>query len=160
MNLTPIDFKTAARFCREHHRHNLPPQFWKFGVGVSVGERLVGVAVAMRPNARALDDGVTLEISRTCTDGTQNANSMLYGAIGRAAKALGYHRLITYTLESESGCSLRASSFQVDAELPHTRTWDTPGRRRQQNMFGEERYPQGGKIRWVRWLQKESVNAC
>ena len=40
-----------------------------------MGDRLCGVAICGRPVARYLDDGLTLEILRCCTDGTYNACS-------------------------------------------------------------------------------------
>ena len=67
--------------------------------------------------ARALHDRLTLEVTRTCTDGTPNANSMLYAAIWKAARAVGYTRLITYTQEGESGASLRAAGWRVVAAV-------------------------------------------
>ncbi len=76
-----------------------------------------------RPVARALDDGITSEIIRTCTDGTHNANSMLYGAAVRACKAMGYRRVITYTQEDESGASLRAAGFVRIQALPARKGW-------------------------------------
>lgn len=84
-----------------------------------------------RPVARAYDNGQTLEVNRTCTDGTPHANSMLYGAAWRAAKALGYTRLITYTQEGESGASMRAAGWRVVAQRKARPGWDTPSRRRQ-----------------------------
>lgn len=84
-----------------------------------------------RPVARHYDDGHTVEVIRTATDGTDNANSMLYGACWRAAKALGYDRLITYTQAGESGASLRAAGWRVVAERPARPGWDVPSRRRQ-----------------------------
>lgn len=65
-----------------------------------------------------LDNGVTLEVTRTCTDGTRNANSMLYGAIVRAATALGYHKCVTYTQHDESGASLRGAGWTCVQDLP------------------------------------------
>ena len=91
---------------------------------------LVGVAVVGRPVARHYDDGMTLEVNRTATDGTPNANSMLYGAAWRATKALGYHRLITYTQAGESGASLRAAGWCVVGQRTPRKGWDTPSRRR------------------------------
>jgi hypothetical protein len=76
-----------------------------------------------RPIARAFDDGRTLEVNRTATDGTPNANSALYGAAWRAAKALGYLRLITYTQAGESGASLRGAGWRVIAERPARASW-------------------------------------
>lgn len=153
MNLRPVDLATARRFVGEHHRHNLPPVGWKWGVGVECDGELVGVAMASRPVARMLDDGLTLEVARTCTTGARNANSMLYGAVARAAKALGYRKLITYTLATEGGSSLRASGFTAIAELAPRPTWSTPSRPEyQQDIFGNERRPTKAKVRWERAL--------
>jgi hypothetical protein len=91
---------------------------------------LVGVAIVGRPVARPYQDGMTLEVNRTVTDGHPNANSMLYGACARAAFALGYRRLITYTQADESGASLRAAGWRIIAERPARKGWDTPSRRR------------------------------
>jgi hypothetical protein len=151
--LTPVELATAKRFVGLHHRHNLPPLGWKFGVGVEQDGQLVGVAIASRPVARALDDGHTVEIVRTCTTGADNANSKLYGAVCRAAKALGYRRAITYTLASETGASLRAAGFQVDARLPARGGWDNGRPRYEVDLFGNARTPiDTPKVRWVRHL--------
>lgn len=124
MEIVPITFATATAFVAEHHRHNKPPRGWKFGVGVADSDgELVGVALAGRPVARALDDGRTIEVNRTCTTGEKNANSMLYGAVWRAAKALGYLRAYTYTQHDETGASLRAVGWIRDAELPARGSW-------------------------------------
>ena len=112
LQLQPITYSEACEFIRLHHRHHLPPQGWKFGIAVNDGERVVGVITVGRPVARAFDDGLTLEVTRSCTDGTNNVNSMLYGAATRAAFALGYKRLITYTLQTEPGSSLKASNWK------------------------------------------------
>lgn len=84
---------------------------------------MVGVATAGRPVARHYDDGRTLEVNRTCTDGTKNANSMLYGAVWRAAKAMGYLRCITYTQADETGASLRAAGWVRVKALPARKSW-------------------------------------
>jgi len=151
LEVVPVTRDVARRFIGEHHRHNLPPQMVR--IAVAAGGELVGVATAHNPVARMLDDGKTLEVQRSCTDGTRNANSMLYGAMTRAAKALGFHRLITYTLQEESGASLKAAGWVRDAELGERPSWDTPSRPRVQvDLFGEERRPPGPKVRWVKWL--------
>lgn len=123
MRVVPITFRAACAFVAEHHRHNKPPRGHKFSIGLRDGEMLVGVAMAGRPVARALDDGLTLEVNRTCTDGTPNANSMLYGAVWRAAKAMGYLRCVTYTQAEECGASLRAVGWQRDAEIAPRGSW-------------------------------------
>lgn len=151
--LVPISLDEAKRFVGTHHRHNLPPVGWKFGVGVAAGGDLVGVAMAGRPVARGLDDGRTLEVIRTCTDGTPNVNSMLYGAVARAAKALGYSTLYTYTLAEEPGTSLRAAGWEKDADLKARPSWSTPARPEYQtDIFGNDRRPPGPKTRWVKRL--------
>ena len=98
IELTPITFKEACAFVERHHRHHKPSRGHKFSVAVSSDGEVVGVAMVGRPVARPMDDGWTLEVNRCCTDGAKNACSMLYGAAWRAAKAMGYKRLITYTL--------------------------------------------------------------
>jgi hypothetical protein len=154
LTLRPVTLTEARRFVGEHHRHNLPPGPGAlFSVGISSDDELLGVAIAGRPVARLLCDGATVEVWRTCTTGVENGNSMLYGAICRAAKALGYQRVITYTLAEETGASLKASGFRIDAELKARPSWDTPSRPRiQTDLFGNERRPAGPKVRWIRQL--------
>jgi hypothetical protein len=123
LEIVPVTFRQAPAFIAAHHRHHKPPVGMRFCLGVAAGTELAGVATVGRPVARHLDDGYTLEVNRTCTDGTPNANSMLYGAAWRAAKALGYRRLITYTQGGESGASLRAAGWRVVAELGPRPNW-------------------------------------
>lgn len=123
MKIVPITLREASAFIEQHHRHNKPPRGWKFGVGLRDGEALVGVATAGRPVARHYDDGLTLEVNRTCTDGTPNANSMLYGAVWRAAKAMGYLKAITYTQADETGASLRATGWVKCKTLEARKGW-------------------------------------
>jgi hypothetical protein len=129
--LQPITFKEAKVFVAQFHRHHPPAKGWKFGVAVNDGEKVVGVATIGRPLARSLDNGYTLEVTRCCTDGTKHVCSMLYGAAWRAAKALGYRRLITYILATETGTSLKAAGWR---ELYTTKDrpngWNMPGRPR------------------------------
>jgi hypothetical protein len=145
MDIRPISLKFAQEFVREHHRHNKPPVGHKFSVGLFAGEKCVGVAIAGRPIARMLDDGLTLEVVRTCTDGTRNANSMLYGAIVRAATALGYRKCVTYTQHDESGASLRGAGWAIAKELPARKGWDAPSRRRSDISSGNV-----ARVRWER----------
>lgn len=123
LRIVPVSFRQAKAFIAEHHRHHKPPRGMKFAIGIAQGDLLVGVATVGRPSPRGYDDGLTLEVNRTCTDGARNANSMLYGACWRAAKALGYQRLITYTQEGESGASLRAAGYRIIAERAARPGW-------------------------------------
>lgn len=131
LELQPITFAEACAFIAEHHRHHLPPQGWKFGIACNDGETVVGVVTVGRPVSRHLDNGLTLEVTRLCTTGERNAASMLYGAAWRAAKALGYKRLITYTLASESGTSVKAAGWRVVGEAGGG-SWNVPSRPRVQ----------------------------
>lgn len=157
LRLMPCTITEARVFVGRHHRHNLPPQGGLFAVGISDedGTRR-GVAIVGRPVARRLDDGVTCEITRLCTDGAENGCSMLYGAAARAARALGYQRILTYTLQSEPGASLRASGFAVDALVDGRPSWSVPSRPRvQTDLFGNPTRPAEPKIRWVKsWKAK------
>jgi len=146
--IRPISLKFAQEFISQHHRHNSPPVGHKFSIGLYDNDACVGVATAGRPVARMLDDGVTLEIVRTCTDGTRNANSMLYGAIVRAATALGYHKCVTYTQHDESGASLRGAGWSISANLPARAGWNSPSRPRKDIGSGDV-----ARIRWERVLK-------
>jgi len=123
MHVVPLTFKKASEFVAKFHRHNKPPVGCKFCIGVEEEGNLEGVAQCGRPVARAFDNGLTLEINRTCTKGKKNANSMLYGACRAIAKAMGYRRIITYIQASESGVSLRAAGFVKVKDLNARKDW-------------------------------------
>ena len=141
LELRPISFAEASAFVRDNHRHNKPPVGHKFSISVYSDGRLCGVVMVGRPVGRYLDDGVTLEVNRLCTDGTKNACTILYGAAWRAAKALGYKRIFTYTRESEHGASIRAAGWTCEGKAGGTH-W-TGQRYEQQEIVFEEM-----KIRW------------
>jgi hypothetical protein len=144
--LRPITLRTAQGFVDENHRHNKAPQGHKFSIGLWADDRLIGVAIVGRPIAKANDDGLTAELTRCCVIEHQpNANSLLYAAAWRAAKGMGYKRMITYTLPSESGVSLKAAGFIVSGQTkPSPQGWNVPSRPRSM----PEKYPKGEKIRW------------
>jgi hypothetical protein len=129
MEITPINFEEANAFVSAFHRHHKPVVGCKFCLAVSDGDKVVGVAIVGRPVARMLDNGWTLEVNRCCTDGTKNACSMLYSHAWKAAKALGYKRLITYTLPEEGGASLKASNWKCIG-LRGGGNWNTKSRPR------------------------------
>lgn len=116
LEIIPMLLAEANEFVRIHHRHHKPVIGCKFCIAVSDGKTVRGVAIVGRPVARHADDGWTLEVNRCCTDGVKNGCSMLYGAAWRATKALGYKRLITYTLPEEGGASLKASNWKCLGE--------------------------------------------
>ena len=112
MVVTPINLDEANAFVEQHHRHHKPVPGAKFCVAVSKDDEVRGAAIVGRPVSRHIDDGWTLEVNRCCTDGTRNACSMLYATAWKAAKAMGYTSLITYTMESEGGASLRGAGWR------------------------------------------------
>lgn len=143
LSIRPMHLKDAKEFIRQYHRHNIPPVGGKFAIACYDDERLCGAAICGRPTSRHLDNGFTLEIYRNCTDGTHNACSKLYGACCRVGKDMGYQKIITYTLASENGASLRASNFVNEGEAGGT-VW-TGVRRRNYYISPEEM-----KNRWIK----------
>jgi hypothetical protein len=124
LTIVPLTWRQASAFNDVVHRHHAAPRGCKFALGVvDHAGRLRGVALCGRPVARWLDDGLTVEVNRTATDGCDNANSALYAACWRVAAAMGYRRIITYTQEGESGVSLTAAGFVKVAELPARGSW-------------------------------------
>ena len=157
LEIRPITFKTASQYIDQHHRHNGKTVGCKFVIGCFEGEKMVGVAVCGRPISRHYDDGFTLEINRVCTDGTHNACSMLYGASCRIAKDMGYKKVITYTLVTENGASLKASNFKCEGEAggiewtgernPNNKAY------KQMSLFPTKEKPHVMKQRWVRCFE-------
>lgn len=142
MQIVPLPLDEANAFVQLHHRHHGRVVGAKFCLGVSDEDGTIrGVAIVGRPVARRLDNGLTLEVNRVATDGAKDACSMLYGACRRAAFALGYTRLITYTLKSENGASLRGAGWRVLGEVKG-RSWSVPSRPR------VDKHPLQDKLRW------------
>lgn len=129
LKIIPITQREAFEFIKIHHRHHKKPIGSVFQIACSIDDKIVGVVTVGRPVARRLDNGYTLEVNRLCTDGTKNACSMLYSAAWRAAKALGWQRLITYILKSENGSSLYASNWILLGERGGG-SWNVPSRPR------------------------------
>lgn len=149
LELRPCTVKAANRIVGRWHRHNRPTQGGLFAVAVAVDGEVAGVAIVGQPNGRMAQDGYTCEILRVATDGTYNACSKLYGACCRAAKALGYRRVLTKTLLDEPGTSLKASGFEEIGQTAGETTWDRDTRaRRDTDLFGHELRPTGPKRRW------------
>ena len=141
LTLLPMPLDEANAFVAQHHRHHRPVVGHKFSIGAAQEDAVVGVAIIGRPTARRSDDGLTLEVTRLCTDGTQNACSFLYAAAWRATKALGFQRLITFTLPAEGGASLRAAGWLIAGETPG-RSWSVPSRPR------VDKHPLQSRLRW------------
>lgn len=129
LEIVPMTLREAKAFIEEHHRHHKPPVGALYAIGASDRSQIVGVVVVGRPVARMADNGWTVEVTRLASDGTPNVCSMLYAAAWRAARAMGYRKLITYTLQTEPGTSLRAAGFSLVGEVTK-RSWNTPSRPR------------------------------
>lgn len=130
LRVFPMRLREANACVLRWHRHHKPVPGQAFAVGVRDDDGLHGVAIAGRPVSRMLDDGMTLEITRVATDGTRNACSKLYGAVRKAARAMGYDVILTYTLPEEGGASLRAAGFRCEGEAGGpSKAWHSrPGR--------------------------------
>lgn len=138
----PGSLDDANAFVRLHHRHHEPVVGHKFSLAaVDVDNTIHGFVIVGRPVARARDDGLTLEVTRLVTDGYPNACSFLYGAAWRATRALGYVRLGTYILDTESGVSLIAAGWTLIGQRGGG-SWTTPSRPR------IDRHPTQAKLLW------------
>lgn len=146
MKIRPIGIKEANDFVNKFHRHHNGTVGHKFSIGLFIGNEMVGCAICGRPVSRYLDNGLTCEINRLCVkEGVKNGCSMLYGACCRIAKEMGYEKIITYTLQSENGASLKASNFTCDG-IAGGKMWT--GKRKRDNGV-----PQEMKIRWHKDLR-------
>lgn len=151
MQLKPITQKEARAFVDKHHRHHKAPRGDVFRIALQETDQIVGVIMVGQPVSRMLQDGYTLEVNRTCVlDGYKNACSILLGAAARAAKALGYHRIITYTLCIEPGTSLRAAGFIPEHKVKK-QLWNRPSREREQVSLFQDM----DKQRWIRILKSK-----
>jgi hypothetical protein len=141
LSIVPCTLREARAFVLEHHRHHGPPQGGLFALACSDGAKIVGVAIVGNPVARMLAGDFTAEVTRLCTTGERNACSALYAAAWRAARALGYRKLITYTLAEEGGASLRAAGWRCLGEAGGG-SWSRKNRPR------VDTHPTQTKLRW------------
>lgn len=140
-----IHFRDACSMVNMYHRHHASPVGHLFSGAVFDGDVMCGAVIVGRPVSRHLDDGKTVELLRVVSDGTRNVCSKAMGWAVREAKRRGYSRVITYTLEEESGASLRATGFVADGRSEGG-SWSSRSRRR------VDRHPTSPKIRWARIL--------
>lgn len=145
----PCDFDEAKSFVAQYHRHHQPPIGHKFSLAVAdESDKVRAVCIVGRPVARMLDDGMTLELTRLASDGCPNACSALYGAAWRAAKSLGYGRLITYILDTEPGTTLKAAGWRCLGQRGGG-SWSVPSRPR------VDKHPLQKKLLWEAWPQDD-----
>jgi hypothetical protein len=145
IRVAPIPWAQAREFVQAYHRHTRPPAGWLFGFGAWNGEVLIGVVVVGRPVARRLDDGRVAEVTRLCvlpdSPLVLHACSQLYAAAAREAARRGYSRIVSYTLASEQGTSLRAAGWSIESESQGGE-WSRRGRKRPAAVAP------GRKVRW------------
>jgi len=163
LEVQPVDWPTAKAFVVQHHRHNPHITGWRFGFGCFNGADLVGVCTVGRPVARAIDCTTTVEVTRCAVrtdlaEGlTWGACSMLYTAAAREAAARGFHKIITYTLESEHASALKGlhgSGWRRVQKTRPNKSWDCPSRPRRQKS------PTCAKWRWENNLIAERKAAA
>jgi len=154
LTAVPVKLSEAIEFVSNFHRHNKPPAGGLFAVGCSDGAQLVGVAIVSRPVARHFDNGITAEVTRCCVveSAPKGSCSFLYARCWQAAKALGWRRLITYTLQTESGSSMRGAGWRLVAELQGStgKGWTTRPGREWQSVTGQAKF---------RWQIEEATQA-
>ena len=138
----PVTVREAKVWVNRHHRRHRAPAGAKYAIAVVQDDEVVGVAIVGRPVSHALDDGWTIEVTRVAVlPDHPNACSMLYGAAWRAARAMGYRKAITYTLDTEPGTSLKAAGWRVVAEVK-AGSWSRKSRPRVDTL------PEQAKFRW------------
>lgn len=142
----PIELREANAFVQSFHRHNKPVAGHRFSIGASDGERLIGVCIVGRPVARLLDNGDTAEVLRCCVldDAPKGACSFLYSRAWKAWSAMGGRKMITYTLQSESGSSLKGAGWTIVNQMPGAtgKGWTNRPGREWQPVTGQ------AKFRW------------
>ena len=145
LKVTPMSLREANEYVNNFHRHNKETRGHKYSIGASDGKNLVGVAIVGRPVARALDDGYTAEVLRVCVqdDYPKNTCSFLYGRCWRIWQQMGGERMITYTLQEESGSSLKAVNWKIIGE-PKARKegegWQNRAGRDWQPVYGQLKF--------------------
>ena len=159
MIAVPMELKDAQNYINTYHRHHQAAHRDKFRVAAMEDGKIVGVVQVGRPVSRVLDDGNTLEVLRLCTNGEKDVCSFLYSRAARIAKEMGYTKIITYILESETGTSLKASGWHREVVNVGGANWNVPSRPReviasQLSLFPEKpKYPVNErKQRWSKNL--------
>lgn len=147
-SVVPMTLKESNEFVEQYHSHNKKVQGYKFAIGAVYQDKLVGVAICGRPISATLDDRKTIELLRSCVldDAPKNTNSFLYGRSWRVAEAMGYKKMITYTLIKEKGAACKAIGMKIVAQTKDsTNAWKNKEKkdgikREQQNIYKELKY--------------------
>ena len=156
LKVIPLTLKAANAYVKEHHRHNKPCVGHRFSIGaLDEDDNIVGVAIIGRPVARMLDDGLTVEVNRVCTneDSPKNVCSFLYARAWRIWQQMGGERMITYTLQSEPGSSLKGAGWKVMATTRKRKKehlWNTRKPKHKGYVSDRKEQEADGQIK-IRW---------
>ena len=161
LHIEPISIREANDYVEVHHRHHGKKTGCRFAIACVEDGTVHGVAICSNPVRRNADDGLTLEVARVCTDGTYNACSILYGACARIAKEMGFRKIQTYILESETGTSLKASGWTNEGTAGRLNWMQYASERtkqrnayQQMELFERKKPPDEMKQRWARTLRQ------
>lgn len=146
MRPEPCTVKAAERFVAQWHRKlpRVQGAMWAVRALDDAGD-VRGVAMVGWP-ARVWSPLAILCVLRVAVmPESQNACSVLYGACSRAAKGMGARGLVTYTLQEETGVSLRAANW-IDGGLTDGGEYDRPSRERAPALF-----PEPKRRWWAPW---------
>lgn len=163
MEIRPISIREANNFVELYHRHHGSKVGCRFAIACYEADTLHGVAICSNPVSRNADDGLTLEVSRLCTDGTYNACSMLYGACARIAREMGFRKIQTYILESETGTSLKASGWICEGSAGSVNWMHNASKRtkernayEQLSIIPKKKPPNEMKQRWAKHFKGQT----
>lgn len=144
----PTTLKEANAFVGKIHRHHDATVGHRFSFGAELAGELVGTVICGRPVAPKTEQYKILEVTRLCTDGTRNACSFLYGGAAKIGKIMGFQRIQTFILPTESGVSLKAAGWIFDG-ISHS------SNKGFKNRDGRKDDPYGPKHRWIKELNKQ-----
>ena len=153
LKVFPLTLKAANEYIKEHHRHNKPCRGHRFSIGaLDENNNLVGVAIIGRPVARMLDDGLTAEVNRVCTndDSPKNVCSFLYARAWRIWQQMGGERMITYTLQTESGTSLKGAGWKIVGGTKKNDDWNSRSKHHIGYIANREKQEVDGQLKF-RW---------
>jgi hypothetical protein len=147
MTIVPITLREANDFVAAFHRHNgrTARDGGKFAIGLDHEGDLVGVAIVGNPLSACFMGQYIAEVLRTCTNDAapKGAVSKLYAACWRVWQAMGGQKLITYTLASESGASLRGAGWRIVGQtqlLKEGANWNKNTFRQWQPIYGQQKF--------------------
>lgn len=149
----PVTRDFANGVVARWHAHHKRVKGHRYALGAfpGRGDECLGVCIVGNPKARALNDGVTFEVVRLCTDGHRNAASFLLGAAWRVARAMGVTKLVSYTRAHEAGTCYRAAGWLQVAQLAARRFDPYSDRNRAQCTIPEIFEPTTESVPRARW---------